>query len=203
MRTVAAWKGEVLAGASFLAERVHPAPTGASSVVRHIEHPEMETAVRRMVQRLGCSGFASFDFMLDEVDQAAYLIELNPRPIGTTHLGRLFGHDIVGALLTRLDGGFVVTNATNAQPDRLVAMFPRELERDPLALGRLRSGAILHDVPHDDPGVLAAYVQRLSRIHPGRAADFAASILPDPVPVADKHYNGIGGNAAQEIRIPG
>jgi hypothetical protein len=201
MRTVAAWKGKVLAGASFLAERTHPPPTGASSVVRHIEHPEMETAVRRMVQVLGCSGIVSFDFMLEEGHQTAYLIEMNPRPIGTTHLGRLFGHDIVGALLMRLQNGFVAAAATSERTDRLVAMFPRELERDPLALGRLRSDAVLHDVPDDDPAVLAAYVQRLSKIHPDAAADIAASILPDPVPSADNRYSPWD-NGARETDCP-
>jgi hypothetical protein len=202
MRTVAAWNGQVLAGASFVAERTHPAPTGASSVVRHVEHSEMETAVRRMVQVLGCSGFVSFDFMLDEAQEAAYLIEMNPRPIGTTHLGRLFGHDIVGALLTRLGHRPVAASAMRQRADRRVAMFPRELERDPLALERLRSGVMLHDVPNDDPAVLAAYVQRLAKIHPGAAADIAACILPSPIPGADTRHGSLGATALAKSERP-
>jgi hypothetical protein len=194
MRTVSAWKGRVLTGVSFVAEHVHPAPFGASSMVRHIEHPEMEAAVLRLVEALGCSGIVSFDFMLDEEHGAAHLIEMNPRPIGTTHLGWLFGHDVAAALLSQLQGKPVPAAAANNQPDRLIALFPRELERDPFAFDRLRWGMILHDVPHDDPTVVAAYVRRLSHIHPRAAARIASSILPDSDHDAGgRHTHTLGG----------
>lgn len=173
MRTVAAWDGQVLAGVSFQAEHTHPAPTGASTMVRHIEHPEMEAAVRRLVEVLGCSGFVSFDFMLDDMGGAAHLIEMNPRPIGTTHLGGLFGHNVVAALLAQLQGKPITEAAATNGPVRLVALFPKELERDPFAVDRLRSTMVLHDVPFDDPAILSAYMRRLSRIHPDAAAIFS------------------------------
>jgi ATP-grasp domain len=182
MRTVAAWNGQVLAGVSFQAEHVHPAPTGSSTTVRHIEHPEMEAAVRRLVEVLGSSGFVSFDFMLDDTTGAAYLIEMNPRPIGTTHLGELFGHDVVAALLAQLRGMPVPEAALSNRLDRLVALFPKELERDPFALDRLRSSVILHDVPFDDPGIVAVYMQRLSHIHPDVAEIFSRRLRTAPRP---------------------
>jgi hypothetical protein len=166
MRTVAAWKGHVLTGVSFVAEQVNPAPTGASCVVRHIDHPEMEAAVRRLVEVLGCSGFVSFDFMLDQRREFCYLIEMNPRPIGTTHLGRLFGYDIAAALMAQLQGKPLPFTPMTAPSGQLIALFPKELERDPFAIERLKSSMTLHDVPHDDPAVVAAYLKRLSHIHP-------------------------------------
>jgi hypothetical protein len=169
MRTVSAWQGQVLDGVSFVAERVHPAPTGASSVVRFIQHAEIEDTVRRLVEELGCSGLVSFDFILDTDHDTAYLIEMNPRPIGATHLGRMFGHDAPAALLARLQGAPAPRLAASVEPDCLVALFPKELERDPTALHRFSSSNIMHDVPYDDPPVIAAYLRRLSQIHPEAA----------------------------------
>ena len=179
MRTVSAWKGQVLDGVSFIAERVHPEPTGASSVVRFIQHAEMEAAVRRLVEELGCSGLVSFDFILDAEHDAAYLIEMNPRPISATHLGRLFGHDAVAALLSRLQGMPAPRLAASVEPDCLVALFPKELERDPTALHRFSASHIMHDVPYDDPPVIAAYLRRLSRVHPGSARARARFLTGD------------------------
>jgi hypothetical protein len=51
-----------------------------------------------------------------------------------------------------------------------VALFPKELERDPS--GALADRArIVHDVPWDEPAVVAAYVEHLARLHPTRAGD--------------------------------
>jgi hypothetical protein len=53
---------------------------------------------------------------------------------------------------------------------------------------------ILHDVPHDDPTVVAAYVRWLSHIHPRAAGRIASSILPDPDHDAgDRHTHTLGG----------
>lgn len=192
MRTVGTWNGEVLEGASFVAERIHPEPTGASSMVRHIEHPEMEATTRLLVRALGCSGFVSFDFVLDARDGAAYLIEMNPRPIGTTHLGRVFGHDIVGALFASLCGEPKPQCAPGTWVPESVALFPKELERDPAKPERLTSSTVFHDVPDDDPGVVAAYLRRLSRIHPQAAEEIARFVAQDadarrvPPVVADR-----------------
>ena len=78
MRTVSTWNGRVLECAIFFADRVHPEPTGSSSLVRYVEHAGMEETVRLLVEKLGCSGFVSFDFLLDQ-NGNAYLIEMNAR----------------------------------------------------------------------------------------------------------------------------
>ena len=166
MRTVSTWQGQVLDGVSFVAEKTHPAPTGPSTMVRYVENAEMADTARRLVAALGCSGFMSFDFMLDEATGRAALIEANPRPIGTSYLGRLFGHDPCAPLIACLTG----EPARQVQPPlrrpEVIALFPKEIERDPKNLRRLRADGVHHDVPSDEPDVIAMYLARMGRIHP-------------------------------------
>ena len=166
MRTVSTWQGQVLEGVSFLAEKVNPAPTGPSTMVRFVENAEMADTARRLVAGLGCSGFLSFDFMLDEATGRAALIEANPRPIGTTHLGRLFGHDPCAALLACLTGEQPGAVEPPIAGPKVVALFPKEIERDPHNLRRLHTDGIYHDVPYDEPDAIAMYLRRLGRVHP-------------------------------------
>jgi hypothetical protein len=166
MRTVSTWQGQVLEGVSFLAEKVNPAPTGPSTMVRFVENAEMADTARRLVAGLGCSGFLSFDFMLDEATGRAALIEANPRPIGTTHLGRLFGHDPCAALLACLSGQQTAPVEPPVAGPKVIALFPKEIERDPENLRRLRADGVYHDVPCDEPDAIAMYLRRLAHVHP-------------------------------------
>jgi predicted ATP-grasp superfamily ATP-dependent carboligase len=177
MRTVSAWQGEVLDGVSFVAERIHPAPTGPSTVVRFVENAEMAETARRIVAALGCSGFVSFDFMLDETTGRAALIEANPRPIGTTHLAALYGHDACAPLLARLADQPVPVQPEIAGPP-LIALFPKEIERDPQNLSRLHAAPLHLDVPSGEPAVMALYLRRLGQIHPGRMAEIVEAVGP-------------------------
>ena len=158
----------------------------------------MTETVERLVAALGCSGFVSFDFVVDEDTGQASLIEMNPRPIAATGLGSLFGHDPCAALLSRLTGTTPRKDVPRLPLDRLVALFPREVERDAGNLSRLTAATLHHDVPHDDPGVMAAYLKHLSRVHPTampdirRAlsrADCATQIL-SPGPIRPKEKPG-------------
>jgi hypothetical protein len=176
MRTVSTWEGRVLEGVSFVAEQVHPAPAGPSTVVRFVDNAEMAESVRRLVAALGCSGFMSVDFMLDEATGRAALIEVNPRPIGTTHLGELFGHDPCAPLLACLTGERTVTAGPRIAGPHSIALFPKEIERDPRNLQRLRAGPIYHDVPADEPAVIALYLRRLRRIHPAAMASITEAV---------------------------
>jgi Carbamoyl-phosphate synthase L chain, ATP binding domain len=97
-------------------ECVNPDPFGPSTVVRYLDHPEMEATATRLVAALGLSGFASFDFVIAEDGGGAFLIELNPRTIGTIHLGRLFGHDLCGAFARHL--GWLFRRRLNYQRKR-------------------------------------------------------------------------------------
>jgi predicted ATP-grasp superfamily ATP-dependent carboligase len=166
-RTVAAWNGRVIAGVSLAAECIHPEPTGASTVVRSVNNREMEDVAVAITAALGCSGFVSYDFMLDEKQDQASLIEMNPRCVGSCHLGRLFGQDVCGALLAFLTGT-TISEGPALSSSKRVALFPKELERDPDSR-YLRSSEALHDVPYDEPALIASYLRRLVEQHPARA----------------------------------
>jgi hypothetical protein len=196
MRTVSAWQGRVLDGVSFVAERTHPGPTGPSTIVRHIENAQMADAARRLVSAMGCSGFVSFDFMLDEATGEVALVELNPRPIGTTHLGRRFGHDPCAALLACLSPHMPAAAPSVVATVDAVALFPKEIEREPESLWRLRAADVYHDVPDGEPAVIAAYLRRLSRIHPAQSAAIKESLEAwDAVPLRPLPPNRVAGGA--------
>jgi hypothetical protein len=185
MRTVSTWQGQVLEGVSFVAEHVFPVPFGPSTMVRHVENEEMATTARQLVAALGCSGFMSFDFMLDETTGAASLIELNPRPIGTSHLGQVFGHDLCARLLACVMGQETWHHpppvAIPRPPLTKVALFPKEIERNPANLDRLHAVDLHHDVPHDDQGVLDAYLRRLAGLYPDALPAIIEAIDADSV----------------------
>lgn len=161
MRVVAALNGRVLDGVSFVAERNYPPVTGASTMVAHLENAEMDEACRRLVAALGSSGFVSFDFMVDEARGHARLIEINARPIGTAHLGGWFGHDVCAALAGAL-GAVTAPSRIRLSP-RSVALFPKELIRNPSFLDDAGDDLVFHDVPRADPALLKSYMDHLAR----------------------------------------
>ncbi|QDC01876.1 ATP-grasp domain-containing protein [Mesorhizobium sp. 8] len=167
MTMVAAREGHVLESVSFVAERVNPAVTGVSTVVSHIEHEEMRQTARRIVAALGCSGFISFDFMLSPRTQEAFLIEMNARAIGTGHLGAMFGHDVCGALAADLGGWPRPMPRPLWDQEKSIALFPRDLEREPDNLARYKAGNIHLDLPADDPALVEAYLGYLAKQVPG------------------------------------
>ena len=176
LRTVACRDGRVLAGITFAAEQLDPPVTGSSTVVRRIDHPDIDEAARRITAAVGCSGFLSFDFLVSP-DGSAYLIELNARPVGSGHLGARFGHDIYGGWLASFAGHRIRKPKVPAlHPARPVALFPKEMRRDPASARLLPGAAHFHDVPWDEPRVLAAYRDRLVRRHPDQAELIARTL---------------------------
>lgn len=173
MHHVAAWQGRVLAGVSFEQVCVHPSPNGPSSVIRFIKHPEMEATARRIIAALGYSGFASFDFIIEKGSGHAFVIEMNPRTTSSMHLGRLFGHDLCGAMARQLGGLVETVEAVASQEQSAIVLVPREIDRDPESAWLCAGPSVLYDVPWDDPAVLEFYRSRLSRRHPKHAANIA------------------------------
>ena len=176
MYTAVCRDGRLIDGVGFTAVETHPLKR-SSTILRHCSHPEMAEAARRIVASLGCSGFVSFDFILEE-NGRAFLIEMNARPIGSAHLGRRFGHDLVHAFLTGTAGGGMAETA-----DEDIALFPKELERDPEGR-RLDQGGVFHDLPAHEPAVIAAYLARLQAEHPGHAAELARRCDVPAAPLA-------------------
>lgn len=176
LRTVACRHGGVLAGVTFAAERLNPPVTGSSTVVEPIAHPEIEASVTGLVAALGCSGFVSFDFIVAD-DGTAYLIEMNARPVGSGHLGALFDCDLYGAYLAQFPGfRDMAPPPPRPHRPRKVALFPKEMLRDPGSPALTPAAGILHDVPWEEPAVVRHYGGMLVQTHP-QAADGIAREL--------------------------
>jgi hypothetical protein len=196
-RTVTAKNGRVLAGVSFAAEKIHPEPTGASTIIRSIVNAEMDEIAAAVTAELGCSGFVSFDFMLDAEHGRATLIEMNARCVGSCHLGGLFGYDICGALVAELTGAITGKPEEKTGPE-LIALFPKELERDP-ASPFLSSSDILHDIPQGERELIAAYEQRLFKLHPSQAGLIHRFIERGTIPCSCGPHDSTGALRSGEI----
>lgn len=132
-------------------------PTGPSTVLRVVEHPEMQAAASAIVGRLQMSGLAGLDFILE--NGRAHLIEVNPRATPTSHLVSAEGIDPLTALRSAYGcAGPRPRRAT--YPGGLVALFPQELSRDPHST---IVGEAHHDVPWHAPDLVRHSLAELSR----------------------------------------
>ncbi len=156
--TAVSYDGRWLGGIAAVAERVHPPGSGASSAVRLLHDPAMTDAARKLVGRLGFTGFSGLDFMRDEASGQLWFLKFNARPTPLSHLGRLAGGDLCTALMA------AVTNAFPVQPrafhETTVALFPQDWARDPDATDR---GMEHLDMPEDDERLLATMQAQLPR----------------------------------------
>lgn len=152
-RAVACWRGEVLAGVSVEALATLNA-TGAATLIRPIEHPEMEEAALRLVRRLGLSGLCGFDFMLEADSGQAYLIEVNPRATPASALALGAGRDLVAALSRTLLGREIPDRPALVASGQ-IAMFPGTWLKNPddPALATAH-----HDVPWEQPALVQACI---------------------------------------------
>lgn len=143
--------GAVLGAFCYAAERTNPEPTGPATVIRTIDRPDMLATAGRLVEALTLTGFVGFDFLIEEGTDTAHLLELNPRPPQTAHLGALVGADLCAALAG--------TSCGSAEPGRLVALFPGEWVRDPDSPYLHEA---LHPVPWEDTALLQAVMDKLA-----------------------------------------
>jgi hypothetical protein len=154
---VACWNGTVLASLHFeVLQKGHL--SGHATVLRRIDHPEINAAAEKIVRCLKLSGLHGFDFMLEESSHHAYLIEINPRATQVCHLSFGPGHDLAAALISVLTGKDIAA-APKVTENDTVALFPQEWLRDPSS-NFLHSG--YHDVPWDEPGLLRACLKQRS-----------------------------------------
>jgi hypothetical protein len=147
--TAVARDGVMLGGITVVAERVHPAPTGASTVVRPIDRPELLQATEALIRQTGFSGFIGVDFILDNANGLPYLLEINPRATPVCRLGRLLGLDLCSLFAAnfadvKLEPPAPITVDT-------IAFFPSEWLRSWCSPHLLDAH---HDVPHNDPALL-------------------------------------------------
>jgi acetyl/propionyl-CoA carboxylase alpha subunit len=128
--------------------------SGPATVLRRIEHPEMEAAAEKMVRRLNLSGIHGFDFMLETQTNHAYLIEINPRATQVGHLTFGPGRDLPAALFSLVTGSSLHASRNVTEKDT-IALFPREWLRDPHSKYLVTA---YHDVPWEEPSFILACV---------------------------------------------
>lgn len=141
--TAVCWRGKVLA---FIAVEViqSDGSTGPASIVRLIENPEMRFAADRLAERLKLSGFFGLDFMIEKGTNAAYLVELNPRPTPPCHLHLGKGRDLPGALWAQLSGQ-PLPDRPSVTENTLIAYPPQALKA---------STDCYRDFPENEPALL-------------------------------------------------
>jgi hypothetical protein len=129
---------------------------GHATVVRLIDHPEIESASEKVVRRLGLSGVCGLDFMLEANSGHAYLIEINPRATQVGHLSLGMGRDLPAALYAAVSGS-PIRVAPSVTDNETIALFPHEWARDPQS-EFLHTG--YHDVPWETPELVHACMRR-------------------------------------------
>jgi predicted ATP-grasp superfamily ATP-dependent carboligase len=149
MHGLFASKGKVLSSVTLLKIRCFPEKTGPSSVVQVINHHQIAQNVSQIISNTNYTGFASFDFIIDEQNNAT-LIECNPRPTPIAHISHFCGGNLCEAIKIHLGQ----ENNINLYPEvkyPVIALFPNELKRDKESV-YLKD--FYHDIPFDDPSLL-------------------------------------------------
>jgi hypothetical protein len=146
---LACWQGELL-GLVAVEVIASQGPTGAATIVRLIDHPEITEAARRVTARLRLSGFHGLDFILEEATGSAFLIELNPRCTQLGHLILPAQGDLAGILCRGL--GLQTAPLPEREIDGdLVGFFPQAAAWNPynpyLKLAQ-------HDIPWSEPALI-------------------------------------------------
>ncbi len=146
---VSCWQGKVLAGTAVEVISAQGL-TGAATIVRVVESPEMILAAERLASRLSLCGFFGLDFMIEDESGAPYLIEMNPRctPLCNLQLGE--GRDMVGALTAQISGRALRASPSATQND-VIAYFPQSWHWD--RKSKLLE-ASFHDVPWEEPDLV-------------------------------------------------
>jgi hypothetical protein len=177
-RAVACWRGEILAGLSVEALSIYK-DTGPATVVRPIQHEQMEQTSKQLVGKLGISGLCGFDFMIDETSKQAFLIEMNARATQICHLASGPTEDMVGALFYKLTGQFR-RGALRVPRGEDIAMFPQAWVDDPQS-EFIRSG--YHDVPWEEPDLVRACLKLSNKVYwpvPAALVTHIARAFKDP-----------------------
>lgn len=143
--SIFASKGKVLSSCTLQVLASYPNKTGPSSVVKVIKHEQIDNDIRKLVQKLDLSGFACFDYIIDN-NSIPYLLECNLRPTSVTHLSNLCGANLVESLKTHLE----IEESVEGYPDvkeQIIALFPNEIKRNPNSEFIKNN---FHDIPVDD-----------------------------------------------------
>ena len=165
----ACWRGEVLASTTVEVLASQGA-TGSATVVRLLEHNEIENAARLLAHKFKLSGFHGLDFILEEGTGSACMIELNPRSTQLGHLNLSSHGDLTGVIAAKL-GNETASPAAPEYPiqDSTIAFFPQAFKSNPESVYLTHA---YHDVPWEEPALVRELLrdswpnrQWLSRIY--------------------------------------
>jgi len=152
----ACWQGEVVA---MIAVRVLDTARqfGAATIIQPVTHDGMESAAKRLVRRLGLSGFCGLDFMIEDGTGEAHLIELNPRATQLGHLQLGAGCSLAAALVSRMRGDVPLPSGPPWIDKQTVAFFPQAwLSNSAASLLPLAH----HDIPWEEPALVTELLRR-------------------------------------------
>ncbi len=147
--------GRVAAAFSTIKHVKMSEPHGLVTVLKHAPRADIMQHASEAYARFGLNGFAGFDYIVDAHDRA-WFIEINQCVVGESHFSACFGVDLTASMLALMRGAPLPT----PQPPthECAALFPAEWVRDPQS-PFLHSA--FHDVPWEDPPVLAALIQNI------------------------------------------
>ncbi len=170
---LACWRGELLSLVSVLVVAAE-GPTGAATIVRVIHDELMAKAAERVVSRLQLSGFYGLDFIMESASGLPYLIEMNPRCTQLGHMEFAGAGSLAGAFSAVLRGA-PRPPPRNPIGNDTVALFPQALAAGEAC--RRYIEASYHDVPSDEPALVAELLKRV-RPHRQWAARLYHAIKP-------------------------
>jgi len=158
-----AWQGRVVGCAALEKTETDP-PGGLATVVTCTENRLLEQMVRVVVERTGATGLGSVEAIVD-ADFVPWFVEVNPRYVPPMAPSRLAGFHVGRLLRSALEG-------RRAEPwswpvGSVYALFPQEVLRDPESEWLAKA---VHDVPEDDPPLVAAYGEYAEQERRRRAA---------------------------------
>lgn len=146
------YQGEFLIGTTSEKAECYPPETGPSTVRRFFHMPEVLEFASRVIAKTRFSGFCGMDFIVHQESRLPYMIEWNARLTPHVHLGKVIKADYCLALYNRIHGLPLPT--AQVEEGTMVALYPQELIRD---RNSKWVKTIYHDVPQDDPELLAAF----------------------------------------------
>jgi glutathione synthase/RimK-type ligase-like ATP-grasp enzyme len=146
---IACWQGKVLASISAEVLKTWR-PKGPATLLRLVDNAEMLEAAVKIVRRLNFSGLCGFDFILDEVSGAPWLIEMNARATQTCALPLGPGKDLVAALCAAATGEPAPEQSVDLQND-VVALFPLAWQTG-IACDLFQSA--YQDIPWEEPDLI-------------------------------------------------
>lgn len=149
--------GEVL-GATVAEAEGSAFATGPTTFVRVVERPDLLDQARRLIRRLGFSGFCGLDFMVDDATGEAILIEMNPRITALSGIRHGLGVDPITAAAAS-----ALRQPPRAAPKPtsrvLYAHFPVAWLAHP---NDPRLALCHDDVPWDEPDLIAEVLNQRS-----------------------------------------